>query len=125
VNIFVNILLEAIQPQTKEGGISMKRVVKGKVVDAARMEKLASVEYGSIMDYGYCWETLYWNPDTKEFYLHGKGGAASRYREAVGMNQWAEGEALMRYSKEKVLDWLERNQIDVTERIEQLLEEAE
>lgn len=93
----------------------MKRVVRGKVVDTARMEKLASVEYGSIMDYGYCWETLYWNPDTKEFYL---------YREAVGMNQWAEGEALMRYSKEMVLDWLERNQIDVTERIEQLLEEA-
>ena len=103
----------------------MRKVVKGKVVDTEKMVKLAEVRFGSVNDYNYVWETLFYDPESKLFYLYGRGGAASRYAEAVGVNQWSEGEKLMKITKGLALQWLEENGITVTDEIEKVLEEAE
>lgn len=103
----------------------MRKVVKGKVVDTERMQKLAEVRFGNLNDYNYVWESLFYDPDSKSFYLYGRGGAASRYAEAVGVNQWSEGEKLMKITKGLALLWLEENGITVTDEIEKVLEEVE
>jgi len=103
----------------------MRRVVKGRVIDTERMVKLAEVRFGSVNDYNYVWETLFYDPESKLLYLYGRGGAASRYAEAVGVNQWSEGEKLMKITKGLVLQWLEENGITVTDEIEKVLEEVE
>jgi len=108
-----------------EGGVNMRKVVKGKVVDTERMQKLAEVRFGNLTDYNYVWETLFYDPESKLFYLYGRGGAASRYAEPVGINQWAEGERLTKITKGLALLWLEENQISIDEELEKILEEVE
>ena len=103
----------------------MKKVVKGRVVDTEKMAKLAEVRFGNVTDYNYVWETLYFDPESKSFYLYGRGGAASRYAEPVGINQWSEGEKLLRLTKGLALQWLEENQISITDEMQTILEEAE
>jgi len=103
----------------------MRKVVKGKVVDTEKMVKLAEVRFGSVNDYNYVWETLFYDPDSKSFYLYGRGGAASRYAEPVGINQWSEGEKLSRLTKGLTLQWLEENQINIDKELEKILEEVE
>ena len=103
----------------------MRKVVKGKVVDTERMQKLAEVRFGNLTDYNYVWETLFYDPESKSLYLYGRGGAASRYAEPVGINQWAEGERLTKITKGLVLLWLEENQISIDEELEKILEEVE
>lgn len=103
----------------------MKKVVKGRVVDTEKMAKLAEVRFGNVTDYNYVWETLYFDPESKSFYLHGRGGAASRYAEAVGINQWSEGEKFLRLTKGLALQWLEENQISITDEMQKILEEVE
>ena len=103
----------------------MKRVVKGRVVDTERMKRIAEIRFGNVTDYNYVWETLYFDPDSKSFYLYGRGGAASRYAEPVGVNQWSEGEKLMRLTKGLTLLWLEENQITITDEMQKILEEVE
>jgi len=43
----------------------MRKVVKGKVVDTERMQKLAEVRFGNLTDYNYVWETLFYDPASK------------------------------------------------------------
>ena len=103
----------------------MKKVVKGRVVDTEKMAKLVEVRFGNVTDYNYVWETLYWDEESKSFYLYGRGGAASRYAEPVGINQWSEGEKLLRLTKGLALQWLEENQISITNEKQKILEEVE
>jgi len=103
----------------------MRRVVKGRVIDTERMTKLAEVKFGNLTDYNYVWEELFYDSQTKSFYLYGRGGAASRYAEPVGINQWSEGEKLSRLTKGLALQWLEENQISIDEELEKILEEVE
>ena len=108
-----------------EGGVNMRKVVKGKVVDTERMQKLAEVRFGNLTDYNYVWETLFYDPESKLFYLYGRGGAASRYAEPVGINQWAEGERLTKITKGLVLLWFEDNNINIDDELAEILEEVE
>jgi len=103
----------------------MKKVVKGRIIDTDKMVKVSEVRCGNVTDYNYVRETLYFDPESKLFYLYGRGGAASRYAEAVGINQWSEGEKLMKITKGLALQWLEKNGITVTDEIEKVLEEVE
>ena len=103
----------------------MRKVVKGKVVDTEKMVKLAEVRFGSVNDYNYVWESLFYDPESKLLYLYGRGGAASRHAEPVGINQWSEGEKLMKITKGLALLWLEENQISIDEELEKILEEVE
>ena len=103
----------------------MKKVVKGRIIDTDKMVKVSEVRFGNVTDYNYVWETLYFDPESKSFYLYGRGGAASRYAEAVGVNQWSEGEKLMKITKGLTLRWLEENQITITDEMQKILEEVE
>ncbi len=103
----------------------MRKVVKGKVVDTERMQKLAEVRFGNLTAYIYVWESLFYDPDSKLLYLYGRGGPASRYAEPVGIDQWSEGEKLLRLTKGLALQWLEENQISITDEMQKILEEVE
>ena len=102
----------------------MKKVVKGRIIDTDKMVKVSEVRFGNVTDYNYVWETLYFDPESKSFYLYGRGGAASRYAEPVGINQWSEGEKLMKITKGLALQWLEENGITVTDEMQKILEEV-
>ena len=103
----------------------MKKVVKGRIIDTDKMVKVSEVRCGNVTDYNYVRETLYFDPESKSFYLYGRGGAASRYAEPVGINQWAEGERLTKITKGLVLLWLEDNNINIDDELAEILEEVE
>ena len=84
----------------------MKKVINGKVYDTAKAERLAGWSNGcSTTDFGYCEETLY-RKRTGEMFLHGEGGAASKYSECNG-NEWGWGEKIVPLSYEAARKWAE------------------
>lgn len=47
--------------------------------------------------------------NTGEFFLHGSGGAASKYREQVAQNEWCGGEKIEPLTLEQAQEWAEKH----------------
>ena len=104
----------------------MKKIIDRKLYDTETATEIAEVSNGlSCSDFNHCTETLY---KTKRgaFFLHGVGGAFSRYSESLGNNSRGGGENIIPYSKEEVIDWLEENDLVSTlmEHFPDIIEEA-
>lgn len=87
----------------------MKRIINNKKydTDTARMVGKASNGMGW-RDFAYYEETLYCKR-TGEYFLHGKGGAASRYAVSAGQNCWSGGERLIPMDYANARKWAEDN----------------
>lgn len=87
----------------------MKKIINGKVYDTAKAEHLAGWSNGrSTSDFGCCHENLY-RKRTGEMFLHGEGGAASKYSESYGNNEWGWGEKIVPLSYEAASKWAEEH----------------
>ena len=86
----------------------MKKIINQKRYDTDTAKKLGTREYSHPGDFNWTSETLY-QKRTGEFFLHGEGGAASKYAEAVGQNSWSGGERIMPLSFEDARKWAEEN----------------
>lgn len=85
----------------------MKKIINGRRYDTDSARELAAFTCeGSRSDFRWWQETLY-RKNTGEYFLHGKGGPASKYAEAVGLNQWEGGERIMPLSLEEAQKWAE------------------
>lgn len=87
----------------------MKKIINGKRYDT---ETATQVGYWQNMadtrQFGYVCETLY-RKRGGEYFLHGEGGAMSKYSRDLGDNQWCGGEAIIPLSIEAATQWAEEH----------------
>lgn len=87
----------------------MKKVINGKVYDTGTAELVGEWSNGRYTnDLGYCSEDLY-RKRTGEFFLHGDGGAMSKYAVSLGDNSWGGGEKIIPLSYEAAQKWAEEH----------------
>ena len=86
----------------------MKKIINNKVYDTDTAKEMATWdnhEYGNL---NYCQETLY-QKRTGEFFLHGSGGANSRYARHISGDNWSSGESIIPIPFDEARDWAERH----------------
>ena len=86
----------------------MKAIIKGKRYNTDTAEQLAFWWNGcSTRDFNHCPETLY-RTKSGALFLHGEGGALSRYAESrEGGRSRCGGEQIRPMSEEEAVGWLE------------------
>lgn len=85
----------------------MKKIIKGKVYDTSTAQNMGEWSNGySYGDWHYEEETLF-RKRTGEFFLFGKGGPLSKYRERVGSNSWTGGEQITPLTWDEATEWSE------------------
>lgn len=87
----------------------MKKIINGKSYDTNTAERVGSWDNGyPCTDFSYCSEDLY-RKRTGEFFLHGEGGALSRYAEVCGDNRWSSGGRIIPLTYAAAQKWAEEN----------------
>ena len=87
----------------------MKKVINGKMYNtetAREIDRWGNRYYGN--DFRNCTEILY-RKKTGEFFIHGWGGAMSKYAERCDGNMWGSGEAITPITKEEAKAWMEEH----------------
>lgn len=102
----------------------MKKIIKGKKYDTETATKLGSWFNGySYSDFNYVNENLYLKK-TGEYFLHGEGGALSKYAKYNASNGVYEGSSVIKpLSKEEAMEWAE-DKLDV-DKYEEIFGEVE
>ncbi len=86
----------------------MKKIIKKKLYNTETAEAVGGFSNGlSNSDFRFMEETLY-KKKTGEFFLHGHGGAMSRYSEECG-DGWAGSEKIMPLSTDEAREWSEQH----------------
>ncbi len=86
----------------------MKKIINGKKYDTSTATAIGWNDNDlSTSDHGYCCEKLY-RKRTGEYFLYGKGGPASKYRERCG-NAWSGGENIIPLTFDEARQWAEDN----------------
>ena len=87
----------------------MKKIIEGKRYDTEKAELVGEWDNGIYdSDFNKVAETLY-RKRTGEFFLHGEGGARTRYAEACGQNAWRGGERIMPLGYDEAQRWAEEH----------------
>lgn len=86
----------------------MKKVIKGKLYDTSTAKAVGGISYGYQSDFHYYSETLY-RKKSGEYFLHGEGGAASRYAKSCGLNEWCGGEEIKPLTYAQAAAWAEEH----------------
>lgn len=84
----------------------MKKVIDGSLynTDTARLIcEWDNRRYGSL---DFCGERLYRTKSGK-YFLHGEGGAMSKYARSCGSNQWSSGEMIIPMTEVAACEWAE------------------
>jgi hypothetical protein len=86
----------------------MKSIINGKLYD---MEKAKEIAYWQNMpnctEFNWYCERLFVTTK-RNYFLHGEGGAASRYAESGGGSSWG-SEAIIALTDEEAFDWLAKH----------------
>ena len=87
----------------------MRKVIGGRRYDTEKAELVGEWDNGiRDSDFNMIEEALY-RKRTGEFFLHGRGGARTRYAEACGQNAWRGGERIMPLGYEEAQRWAEEH----------------
>lgn len=86
----------------------MKKVIDGAVYDTDTAKPLGTIESGEPGDFDYYEESLYATKSGK-YFLHGDGGAQSKYSQETGENRWSGGEKIIPMSYGSATKWAEKN----------------
>ncbi len=85
----------------------MKRVINGKRYDTDTADRVATWKNGYFTnDFNYCAEDLY-RKKTGEYFLHGEGGALSKYATSNGNNR-GYGEDIYPLTEDMAKSWTEQ-----------------
>jgi len=91
----------------------MKKVIDGKLYNTETALKIEEYWNGyGYSDFNNCTEALYKTQKGK-YFLHGEGGAASKYAEHSGRNLDA-GSEIIEFSRRDAMEWLSENGFDET-----------
>ena len=94
----------------------MKKIINGKMYNTETATNVGEYRSGYPNDFHYYEETLY-KKKTGEFFLYGKGNAASPYTKSVGQNCWSGSEEIIPYTEAESKEWAEKH-LDADEYIE-------
>ena len=86
----------------------MKRVIKGKLYNTDTAKECGQHSYSKRGDFHYFSETLY-QKKSGEFFLHGEGGAASKYAKSCGQNEWCGDETIIPMTYAEAAQWAEHH----------------
>ena len=92
----------------------MKKTICGLTYDTETAEPIGANSNGHYRnDFRYCEETLYM---TKKgaFFLHGEGGAMSKYSEAMGNLSKCGSSSITPLTPKQALEWCEHNESEET-----------
>lgn len=87
----------------------MKKIIGGKVYDTEKARQVGeswSPDGFGPGDFQWCEETLY-RKRTGEYFLHGEGGAKTKYAEPYGQSGWTGGERIMPLGQDEARGWAE------------------
>lgn len=86
----------------------MKKIIKGKLYSTETAREIGNACHGErSTDIDYTEETLYCKK-TGEYFLHGVGGAATKYGEWAETNHRTGGERILPLTMEEAKEWAER-----------------
>lgn len=87
----------------------MRKIINGRKYDT---ETATEVGYwqnmGDTRQFEYMCETLY-RKRGGEYFLHGEGGAATKYAKSYGLNEWGYGERIMPMTHVEARQWAEEH----------------
>ena len=86
----------------------MKKVINGALYDTETAKLLGKNSYSNPRDFRYWVETLYRTKSGK-FFLHGAGGALTKYAVSVGQNEWSGGEKIIPLDLDSAQKWAEEH----------------
>ncbi len=86
----------------------MKKIINGKKYDTNTARFIGYAGYSYPGDLSFWLERLY-RKKTGEFFLHGVGGAMSKYAHRAGLNEWSGGEEIIPLSPEEARKWAEEH----------------
>lgn len=87
----------------------MKKIINGKKYDTETAKAVAYDRNGySYRDFKWWEETLY-QKKTGEFFLHGQGGAMSKYAKSCGQNSWCGGSEIIPMTLDEASKWAEEH----------------
>ena len=91
----------------------MKATINHLTYNTETAELLASESYGYSSDFNHWCETLY---KTKKgnYFLHGEGGAMSKYAKSCGSNSVCGGDAIVPLTETDALAWCEEHECQDT-----------
>jgi hypothetical protein len=103
----------------------MKATINRLVYDTETAEFVASASHGCRSDFNYWAEALY-KTKRGNYFLHGEGGAMSRYAESLGNNSRCGGSAIVPMTEAEAIAWCEEHgrQAAIDEYFQHLVEEA-
>lgn len=85
----------------------MKKIINNKVYDTDTAVRVARWDNGD-NDLNQIAENLY-RKKTGEYFLHGSGGANTRYAQPAGTNWWGSGERIMPMTYAAASDWAQQH----------------
>lgn len=87
----------------------MKKIINGALYSTETAKRLATwANAYSRSDFNYCTEDLYQTKSGK-YFLHGEGGAMSKYSRSVGNNSWTGGEHIEPLTPAAAREWAEEH----------------
>lgn len=86
----------------------MKKIIGGRKYDTDTAALIGEWSDGYPRDFRYECETLY-RKRTGEYFLHGEGGAMSKYAVSHGDNSWGGGEEIIPLSYDRAREWAEKH----------------
>ena len=86
----------------------MKKVINGTLCDTDTAKKLGEDSYSNPGDFQYWVETLYRTKSGK-YFLHGEGGAMTKYAVCVSQNEWSSGEKIIPLDLDSAQRWAEEH----------------
>lgn len=85
----------------------MKKIIKGKVYNTDTAQQVGHYESErSYTDFNYYEQVLY-RKKTGEYFLYGRGNAASPYAQSAGESSWTGGESIRPLTFEEAREWAE------------------
>lgn len=85
----------------------MRKIIDGKLYDTEKARIIGSAS-GNVGTFQQWNESLYLKK-TKEFFLYGEGGPASKYAKSIGLNQWTGGEKIIPLNLQAAKEWVEQH----------------
>ena len=82
----------------------MKKIINNKLYDSSTAKEIGTWDNGIYGDINSIEETLY-RKKTGEFFLHGSGGANTKYASQSGSGNWSDGERIIPMTADAAAAW--------------------
>lgn len=86
----------------------MRKIIDGKSYDTDTAKLIGCQDNGDYGSFDFMSESLY-RKRTGEYFVHGEGGARSRYAESQGSGWWSNGEKIIPLDFASASSWAERH----------------